>query len=108
MHPPVLHGHRQGHESSIATSSEVSKSPTTFEYLEITHNISQTDKDNSDLLYILHGRSDRSKTKVDVNVFNLMNKIEVFLKYKTSNIVRHTRNPLCLLLKMIKKSNLTF
>jgi len=72
------------------------------EYLEICHNISETDKDNGDLLYILHGRSDRSKTKVELNAANLMTKMEVFLKYKTSNIVRHTRDPLCLLLKMLK------
>ncbi len=70
------------------------------EYLEICH-ISETDKDNDDLLYILYGRSD-SKTNVDLNATNLTTKMEVFLKYKTSNIVCHTRDPLCLLLKMLK------
>ncbi len=57
------------------------------EYLEICHNISQTDKDTGDLLYILHGRSDASKTKVELNDANIMTKMEVFLKYKNKNIV---------------------
>ena len=45
------------------------------EYLEICHNISQTDKDTDDLPYILQGRSDRSKTKVELNTGNLMTKM---------------------------------
>ena len=64
------------------------------EFLEILHNISKEDKDTGDLLYILHGRSDKSKTKVELSAGNLINKMEVFLKYKTDNIVRHTRDPL--------------
>jgi hypothetical protein len=72
------------------------------EFLEILHNISKEDKDTGDLLYILHGRSDKSKTKVELSAGNLINKMEVFLKYKTDNIVRHTRDPLCLLLKMLR------
>ncbi len=71
------------------------KSKDQTEYLKIGHNISQTDKDSGDLLYILHGRSDDSKTKVELNSANIMTKMEVFLKYKTKNIVRHTRDPLC-------------
>ena len=63
------------------------KSKDQSEYLEICHNISQTDKDNGDLLYILHDRSDASKTKVELNVANIMTKMEVLLKYKTKNIV---------------------
>ena len=72
------------------------------EYLEICHNMSQTDQDTDDLLYILKGRSDRSKTKVEFNVVNLMTKMEQFLEHKTENIVRHTPDPLCLLFKMLK------
>ena len=67
--------------------------------------MSQTDQDTDDLLYILKGRSDRSKTKVEFNVVNLMTKMEQFLEHKTEKIVRHTRDPLYLLFKMLKTSH---
>jgi hypothetical protein len=74
------------------------------DFVEICHNITKEDKDAGDLLYMLHGRSERSKTKVELNASNLINKMEVFLKYKTANILRHTSDPLCLILKMVSKS----
>ncbi len=89
-----------GQESLLALKSKDQP-----DFVEICHNFSKEDKDDDDLLYMIHGRSERRKTKVELNASNLINKMEVFWKYKTANILRHTSDPFCLILKMVSKTS---
>jgi len=77
------------------------KAKDAVDFREITHKITDQDKTAGDLLFILHGRTESSKTKVALTGRNIISKMLVFLKYKTKTILRHTRDPLCLLLKMV-------
>ena len=80
------------------------KAKDAVDFREITHKITDQDKAAGDLLFILHGRTETSKTKVALTGRNIISKMLVFLKYKTQTILRHTRDPLCLLLKMVSVS----
>jgi hypothetical protein len=77
------------------------KAKDAVDFREITHKITDQDKTAGDLLFILHGRTESSKTKVALTGRNIISKMLVFLKYKTKTILRHTHDPLCLLLKMV-------
>jgi hypothetical protein len=77
------------------------KAKDAVDFREITHKITDQDKAAGDLLFILHGKTETSKTKVALTGRNIISKMLVFLKYKTKTILRHTRDPLCLLLKMV-------
>lgn len=79
------------------------KAKDAVDFREITHNITDQDKAAGDLLFILHGKTETSKTKVSLTGRNIISKMLVFLKYKTKTILRHTRDPLCLLLKMVSE-----
>ncbi len=80
------------------------KAKDAVDFREITHKITDQDKTEGDLLFILHGRTESSKTKVSLTGRNIISKMLVFLKYKTKTILCHTRDPLCLLLKMVSVS----
>ncbi len=79
------------------------KAKDAVDFREITHHITDQDKAAGDLLFILHGKAETSKTKVSLTGRNIISKMLVFLKYKTKTILRHTRDPLCLLLKMVRR-----
>jgi hypothetical protein len=74
------------------------------DFHEITHKITDQDKTTGDLFFILHRRTESSKTKVELSGRNIISKTFVFLKYKTKTILCHTHDPLCLLLKMVSVS----
>jgi hypothetical protein len=78
------------------------KAKDSVDFREVCHNITDKDKAKGDLLFILHGKSDSSKAKVALTSRNIISKMQVFLKYKTKTILRHMRDPLCLILKMMR------
>ena len=78
------------------------KAKDSVDFREVCHNITDKDKAKGDLLFILHGKSDSSKAKVALTSHNIISKMQVFLKYKTKTILRHMRDPLCLILKMMR------
>jgi hypothetical protein len=72
---------------------------------ELSHNISNDDRTRGDLEYLLHGKFEGHKNKVPLNMGNLINKMAIFMKYKTRNVLRHTNDPIHLILKMIRSGH---
>lgn len=71
----------------------------------VCHNVTEEEKDDGDLQYLLHGASDFTKKKVKLNEYQLLERMLVFLKYKSRNMLRFVKDPLSLLLLMIKSGN---
>jgi hypothetical protein len=64
----------------------------------VCHNVTEEEKDDGDLQYLLHGASDFTKKKVKLNEYQLLERMLVFLKYKSRNMLRFVKDPLSLLL----------
>ena len=71
----------------------------------ISHNVTEQEKDEGDLQYLLYGASELTKKKVKLTEYQLMERMMVFLKYKSRNMLRFVKDPLSLLLLMIKTGN---
>jgi hypothetical protein len=71
----------------------------------VSHNVTEQEKDKGDLQYLLHGASDLTKRKVKLTEYQLMERMMVFLKCKSRNMFRFVKDPLSLLLLMIKTGN---
>ena len=67
--------------------------------------MTEQEKDEGDLQYLLHGASDLTKKKVKFTEYQLIERMMVFLKYKSRNMLRFVKDPLSLLLLMIKTGN---
>ena len=72
---------------------------------ELSHNISNDDRSRGDLEYLLHGKFEVSKNRVPLNMGNLINKMAIFMKFKTRCLLRHTNDPIHLILKMIRSGH---
>ena len=66
----------------------------------ISHNVTEQEKDEGDLHYLLHGASELTKKKVKLTEYQLMERMMVFLKYKSRNMLQFVKDPLSLLLLM--------
>jgi hypothetical protein len=67
--------------------------------------VTEQEKDEDDLQYLLHGACELTKKKVKLTEYQLMERMLVFLKYKSRNMFRFVKDPLSLLLLMIKTGN---
>ena len=67
--------------------------------------MTEQEKDEGDLQYLLYGASELTKKKVKLTEYQLMERMMVFLKYKSRNMLRFVKDPLSLLLLMIKTGN---
>ena len=67
--------------------------------------MTEQEKDEGDLQYLLHGACELTKKKVKLTEYQLMERMMVFLKYKSRNMLRFVKDPLSLLLLMIKTGN---
>jgi len=57
-----------------------------------SHNVTEQEKDEGDLQYLLHGASDLTKKKVKFTEYQLIERMMVFLKYKSRNMLRFVRS----------------
>jgi hypothetical protein len=62
--------------------------------------VTEQEKDEGDLQYLLHGASELTKKKVKLTEYQLMERMMVFLKYKSRNMLQFVKDPLSLLLLM--------
>ena len=68
-------------------------------------NVSDEVKDAGKLQYILHGKIGVSKNRVALNQNNIINKMMLYLKYKTANMVEFSADPFNLLLRMMNSGH---
>ena len=75
-------------------------------FMEIVcHNVTDEEKEEGKMQYLLHGKIAISKKRVALNQSNLINKMMVYLKYNTSNVTSFSADPFNLLLVMMNSGH---
>ena len=69
---------------------------------EISKNITDDDRTQGDMAYILHGKMESSKNTVALNIGNIINKMGIFMQFKSKTPVKHSRDPINLILRMLQ------
>lgn len=71
----------------------------------VCHNVTDEDKEDGKMQYLLHGKIAISKKRVALNQSNLINKMMVYLKYNTANVTSFSADPFSLLLVMMNSGH---
>ena len=71
----------------------------------VCHNVTDAMKQQGKMQYLLHGKICVSKNRIALNQNNIITKMQMYLKYQCANITSYSRDPLGLLLCMMRSGH---